>query len=308
MEADAVTDLAEVLALLDIEHLDNGLFRGFQPAARPPRVFGGQVVAQGLRAAGHTTPDGRLPHSLHAYFIRPGHTRAPIVYEVARLRDGGTISSRKVTAVQDGEIICEIMASFAKPGDPEDRTDSLPSVPGPDELPTLHQRLAAYADELDGWWVRERPFDIRPVTPPPRAAMDELDEIAEPVSQVWLRAVGPVPDAPMLHCCLLAYVSDITLLEPVLIARRVTTVGPGSVASLDHAMWFHRMPDLSDWLLYDKKVLGASSVRGLAGGRLFARTGDLVCTVTQEGYLSSHAPSRWSGPRLHSSMVNPSPR
>ena len=295
-----MTDLAEVVELLEVEQLDAGLFRGSQPEARPPRVFGGQVLAQGLRAAGRTVPDGRLPHSLHAYFIRPGHCRTLIVYDVSRLRDGGSLSVRRVSAIQDGEVICDITCSFAEPREAVAPRWEAPVVDGPDELPDVAARLSAYAAELDGWWVRERPFDMRPLDPPPRAALDELDApaVIDPVSRLWLRADGPVPDDALLHTCLLTYASDMILLEPVLVARRTTTLGPGSVASLDHAMWFHRTPDIAEWHLYDRRVVGEAARRGLASGRLFTRAGDLVVTVNQEGYLSPHDPRDWAGPRL----------
>ncbi len=288
------------MRLLDVERLDSALFRGHQPEARPPRVFGGQVLAQGLRAAGRTVSGGRLPHSLHAYFIRPGHCRSPIVYDVASLRDGGSLSVRRVTAIQDGAVICEATCSFAEPGDLPAARWEAPVVQAPEALPTVAARLASYADELDGWWVRKRPFDLRPLDAPPRAALDELDdaEVTDPVTRLWLRADGAVPDDALLHSCLLAYASDMTLLEPVLVARRTTTLGPGSVASLDHAMWFHRTPDIAGWHLYDRRMVGEAARRGLAAGRLFDRAGNLVATVNQEGYLSPHDPRHWAGPRL----------
>ena len=252
----------------------------------------------------HAEPGGRLPHSLHGYFIRPGHCRTPIDYEVSRLRDGGSLSVRRVSAVQDGEVICEITCSFAEPWEAVSPRWEAPPVEAPDELPDTAARLESYADELEGWWVRERPFDMRPLDPPPRAALDELDdaEITDPVSRLWLRADGPVPDDPLLHTCLLAYASDMTLLEPVLVARRTTTLGPGSVASLDHAMWFHRTPDIANWHLYDRRMVGEAARRGLASGRLFTRAGDLVATVHQEGYLSPRDPRHWEGLRLRASV------
>lgn len=298
-----MTDLTEVVELLQVEQVDTDCFRGLHPEARPPRVFGGQVLAQALYAGGRTTPEGRLPHSLHGYFIRPGHCQTPITYQVARLRDGGSLSVRRVSALQDGEVLCEITCSFAEAREPVAPRWTAPTVPPPEELGDVAARLSTYADELDGWWVRERPFDMRPVDPPPRAALDELDdtEVHDPLSRLWLRAGGAVPDNALLQTCLLAYVSDMTLLEPLLVARRTTTLGPGSVASLDHAMWFHRVPDVTDWHLYDKHMVGEAARRGLATGRLFTRSGELVATVTQEGYLSPHDPRRWAGPRLRAS-------
>lgn len=294
-----MTDLAEVIALLDLDEVGPDLFRGRHPEAKPPRAFGGQVMSQALMAAGATVSTDRLPHSLHCYFIRGGRTTLPTFFRVTRVRDGGSLSVRRVSAVQGDETIFEMTASFITDFGPtsESRVDL--GAPDPNGLQTVQERLAAYADEMDGWWVRERPFDVRPVGPPPRAALDEPAGAPPGSSQMWLRAAGSVPRTPLLQRCLLAYASDLTLLEPVLIAHRRTTLGPGSIASLDHAMWFHRTPDMEEWLFYEAEVLGEAPRRGLCGGRFTTEDGLLVATVSQEGYLSPHSPSDWAGPRFN---------
>lgn len=299
-----MTDLQEVLALLELERLEPDTFRGPQPTARVPRVFGGQVLAQALRAADLTVPSGRSPNSLHCYFIRAGDPSTPILFKVARLRDGRSFSARRVSAVQHGEVILEMVTSSCVPVEDRSFQRDMPSVPGPDRLAPVQEQLEPYADELDGWWVRQRPFDMRYVGTPPRVALDHPGEF-ESASQIWLRPVGPVPDEPIISYCLLAYVSDMTLLDSVMLVHRRTTLGPGSVASLDHAMWFHHTPDLGDWLLYDQHSPGGAERRGLASGYLHQSDGRLVCTVAQEGYLSPSAPRNWDGPRLE---VVPQPR
>lgn len=304
------TNLADVLALLELERADEDVFRPAHPGPPVPRVFGGQVLAQSLRAASATLPAGRLPHSLHAYFLRPGDSAVPLTFAVTRLRDGRSVSSRRVTVTQRGRTIFEMLTSAGELPVDSAAHRPIPVVPGPSELSTLQHRLRGYADELDGWWVRPRPFDLRYVASPPRAALDE-DGPHPPRNQLWLRPVGTVPNDPIVRRCLLAYVSDMTLLDSVLRSRRRTTLGPGSVASLDHAMWFHAEPDLSGWTLYDQHSPGSSSRRGLCQGYLYSEDGELVSTVVQEGYLSPAAPRGWAGPRLedrHSATNDPGER
>ena len=292
-----MTDLSEVLGLLDLEELEPDTFRGGQPSARVPRVYGGQVLAQALKAAHLTVPPGRLPHSLHAYFIRPGDSSIPMVFKVAVLRDGGSISSRRVSAVQRGDVILEMSTSFCQGSDELSFQREMPVVPSAESLVPIQDQLASYAQELDGWWVRPRPFDMRYVGVPPRMALDEPGEHV-PASQLWVRPLGPAPEDPIDSYCLLAYVSDTTLLDSVMIMQRRTTLGPGSVASLDHSMWFHGPPDLGGWLLYDQHSPVSAARRGLASGHVYQSDGRLVCSVTQEAWMSPSAPRNWAGPRL----------
>lgn len=292
-----MTDLAEALALLDLETLTPTTFRGAQLEARRPRMFGGQVLAQALVAANLTVPAGRLPNSLHAYFIRPGDSTIPIVFKVALLRDGGAFSARRVSALQNDEVILELVTSSCVAMEDLAFQRPMPVAPPAESLAPIQEQLAPYADELDGWWVRPRPFDMRYIGLPPRAALDH-PEPAEPSSQIWLRPRGPVPDDPILSYWLLAYISDTTLLDSVMLVHGRTTMGRGSVASLDHAIWFHHTPQLDDWLLYDQHSPGGASRRGPACGHMHQSDGRLVCTVSQEGYLSPTAPRNWTGPRM----------
>lgn len=291
-----MTELGEVLELLEIEQLEPDLYRGYHPQERPMRVFGGHALAQSLKAANLTVAEGRLPHSLHAYFIRAGVSTTPILFRVARLRDGGTFSVRRVSAIQGGEVIFEMVTSSCPPSQPAGDARPMPQVPLPDTLPTLQERLADYVDELDGWWVRQRPFDMRHVGEPPRVAIDGPGA-GSTTSQLWTRPLGNVPNDPLTHFCLLAYLSDMSLLEPVMISHRRTTAGPGSISSLDHAMWFHRVPNVDDWLLYDQQELTSSEQRGLAAGYLYQSDGALIGTVTQEAYLSPHNLNLWATAR-----------
>ncbi|WP_280421031.1 acyl-CoA thioesterase, partial [Nocardia carnea] len=280
------TDLAEVLGLLTLTPKGTDCFVGGQPEISGARVFGGQLLAQAIRAASHTQPEERTPHSAHAYFLRPGKPSEPIHYTVTRLRDGGSFSARRVVAQQEHGTLLELLVSSTTVPDESRFHPAMPDVPAPDELTPVHEQLRSYAHELDGWWVRPRPFEVRYIGPPPRAALDDdaLDP-ADPVNRVWVRPNGRVPDDPVLRRCLLAYTSDMTLLDPLMRRNRRTSRGPGSVGSLDHAIWFHGDPDLSDWLLYDQRAVGGSARRGLCEGFLHQRDGRLVCSVAQEGFL-----------------------
>ncbi|MFF2109376.1 acyl-CoA thioesterase [Rhodococcus koreensis] len=275
--------VAEVLDLLSLAEISPRTFRGAQPVEDRQRVFGGQVAAQALMAAGRTAP-GRLPHSLHGYFLRPGDPVAPLIYTVDCLRDGGSFSTRKVAAAQNGIVIFEAMVSFSARISGIDYQQQMPSVPLPDSLIRIEEQLAPYADEYDGWWVRRRPFDMRYVNAPPRVAVDS-DIAPPPRSRLWLRPDGVIPKDPMLSSCLITFVSDLTLLDSVMLQARKTSRGPGIVASLDHAIWFHRPANFADWLLYDQHSPNATGGRGLASGRIYNRSGALVASIMQEGYL-----------------------
>lgn len=284
-------DVSTVVQDLRLDQVGPNAFRGHAPQPHPvsTRVFGGHVLAQALLAAGRTLPDGRLPQSLHAYFIRPGDFTGPLDFSVVRHRDGGALSARRVVVSQQGETILELMMT-AGPRWPEITShDPMPQVPGPEKLSPVQEQLAPYADEWEGWFVRPRPFDLHYPVVPPRLAADGQQDPG-PRSQVWVRARGDVPDDPLMQRCLLAYASDQTILDPVLTSRWGTVMpGAQNVASLDHSMWFHAEPDVSKWLLFDQSSSAGTARTGLARGHVYRQDGRLVCTVAQEGLIRSSA-------------------
>jgi acyl-CoA thioesterase II len=280
------TALDELLALLELESLEVNLFRGLSPDEDRQRVFGGQVAAQALVAAGRTVSPDRPVHSLHAYFLRPGDPNIPIVYEVDRIRDGKSFTTRRVVAIQHGRAIFNLAASFqvVEPG--PDHQTPMPAVPGPDELPTWQQRVEPYLErlgpDLAEWLVRERPIDSRPVDDP--RWLDPTPR--EPQQDVWIRANGDLPDAPLIHECVVAYASDLTLLDTAMFPHAISYREQHyMIASLDHAMWFHRPFRADEWLLYHQTSPTTSRARGLAQGSLFCQDGTLAVTVTQEGLI-----------------------
>jgi acyl-CoA thioesterase II len=277
--------LDAVVDLLDLEQIEQDIFRGRSPAdGRRQRVFGGQVAGQALVAAGRTVPADRPVHSLHAYFIRPGDTAVPLVYTVERLRDGRSFATRRVTAIQHGQAIFTLSASFHVREHGFEHADAMPRVPGPDEVePTSSRlrRLNLSPDEY-GW---DNPIDIRYVGPFPIEAERDRSLVTSR-NVVWLKADGDLPDDPLLHVCLMTYASDMTLLDTVLLAHGVSWSG-GLVtgASLDHAMWFHRPFRVDRWLLFVQDSPTASDARGLARGEVYTEAGELVVSVVQEGLL-----------------------
>jgi acyl-CoA thioesterase II len=278
--------LDELLALLELESLEVNLFRGLSPDEDRQRVFGGQVAAQALVAAARTVSDDRPVHSLHAYFLRPGDPNIPIVYEVDRIRDGKSFTTRRVVAIQHGRAIFNLAASFQIVEEGPDHQMPMPSVPDPDELPTWQQRVEPYIDrlgpDLAQWLVRERPIDSRPVDDP--RWLDPSPR--EPQQNVWIRANGDLPDVPLIHECVVAYASDLTLLDTAMFPHAISyTEQHYMIASLDHAMWFHRPFQADEWLLYHQTSPTASRARGLAQGSIFCRDGTLAVTVIQEGLI-----------------------
>jgi acyl-CoA thioesterase-2 len=274
--------LDRLVALLDLEKIEENIFRGVSPAHSPVRVFGGQVAGQALVAAGRTVPDERRVHSLHAYFIRGGDPSVPIVYEVDRIRDGRSFTTRRVVAIQHGKAIFSLSASFQKDEPGIDHAESMPEgVPAPETLPTLMERAEGYAI---GAHSRPRPIDLRYVNEPPWVTRETGELPAR--NQVWMRADGKLPDQQLLHVCVLTYASDMTLLDSVL-ARHGVYWDTDKVlgASLDHALWFHRPFRADEWFLYDSVSPTASGARGLATGRFFGADGTLIATVVQEGLL-----------------------
>jgi acyl-CoA thioesterase-2 len=286
-------ELTSLLGLLDLERVEQDIFRGGSQEAAVPRVFGGQVAAQALVAACRTVPEGRLPHSLHAYFLRPGDPGAPIVYTVDRIRDGRSFTTRRVVAVQHGQPIFHLSASMQVFEEGLEHQDTMPRAPDPETLATAEERLPSYRhlfgnDEVPKRLMKLRAaVDLRYVREPPFASAGEP---REPRSQVWFRTKGKLDgahDDPMLHICLATYVSDMTLLDSVLLAhgRGGWAVGDVVGASLDHAMWFHRPFRADEWLLYDQRSPTSQGGRGLSQGQIFTRDGRLAVSVIQEGVI-----------------------
>jgi acyl-CoA thioesterase II len=279
MSQEAVDDLC---ALLDLEAIEVNIFRGTSPDEDRQRVFGGQVAGQALVAAARTVDDTvRLVHSLHAYFLRPGDPAVPILYEVDRLRDGRSFSTRRVVAIQHGRAIFNLQASFHGLEDGPDHQLPMPQgLPDPDTLPDWHERMEPYRDQLGELYERARPIDVRHVDGDPLSRKGAPSDS----QRVWLRADGTLPEDPVVHACLVTYASDMTLLDTTVLPFGLAWDSPGmQMASLDHAMWFHRPFRADEWLLYDQRAISTSSARGLAGGAIFSRDGRLVVSVVQEG-------------------------
>lgn len=287
--------LAELLTILRLERIEENIFRGPSQDLGWGRVFGGQVVGQALSAAEQTVPAGRAVHSLHGYFLRPGDAKRPIVYTVDPIRDGASFTTRRVVAVQGGEAIFSLSASFQidEPG-LDHQAATMPDAPPPDGLRNereLGERylarlpeavLASIPEAMRERAVAERPIEVRPVAP-----LDPVRPDARPaIKHVWFRAAGPLPDERSVHQYLLAYASDFHLLGTAMMPHGVSWMTPGlQVASLDHAMWFHRPFRFDEWLLYAMEAPSAQGARGLALGRWFTRDGTLVASTAQEGLM-----------------------
>ncbi|MDP9395774.1 MAG: acyl-CoA thioesterase II [Actinomycetota bacterium] len=277
----------ELVSLLDLETLDVDLYRGRQPDTAFQRVFGGQVAGQALVAASRTTGDDVTVHSLHAYFLRPGDTNVPIVYDVARVRDGKSFQTRRVTARQHGREIFYLSASFHRDEPGLDHQDPMPPAAEPERCPTMADLYAQVSgrpsEEFEREWAA---LDVR-YAGDSRPSGGRLGDGAHPaVAQVWLRAAGALPDDPVLHTCLLTYASDLTLLGVSLVPHDSYIGDPAVMpASLDHAMWFHRPFRADEWLLYDQVSPSASGARGFATGRVYTADGRLVASVAQEGLI-----------------------
>ncbi|MFG2938349.1 acyl-CoA thioesterase [Streptomyces sp. NPDC048282] len=289
--------LSDLLDLLDLEQIEENIFRGQSRSAVVPRVFGGQVAAQALVAAGRTVPADRHAHSLHAYFLRAGDPGAPIVYNVERIRDGRSFTTRRAVAVQHGRPIFALSASFQLYEDGLDHQAPMPPAPDPETLPTSAERLRGYhhlpSAVVEKFLEAREAIDLRYVDEPPYG---KFGEPREPHSQVWFRTNGkldddPPPDSvwgdPQLHVVLAAYISDMTLLDSVLLAhgRGGWAVGDVVGASLDHAMWFHRPFRADEWLLYDQESPSAHGGRGLGQARIYTQDGSLAISVIQEGVV-----------------------
>lgn len=283
--------VAELIRTLDLERLERNLYRGRSPQVGWQRVFGGQVIGQALVAANRTVED-RWCHSLHAYFVRPGDPSVPIVYEVDRIRDGRSFSTRWVVAIQHGEAIFSMSASYHRPEDGLAHQVRAPmdGVPGPEDLPdegTLKTRLSEEAPEpIRRYFERERPIELRPVDLRHYLSTEPLP----PNQKVWVRAMDGLPDDETVHQATLAYLSDMTLLDTALFAHGTSVFARDlQVASLDHAMWFHRRFRADEWLLYDTNSPTSFGARGFSRGALYTRDGNLVASTAQEGLIRPRA-------------------
>ncbi|ODA68003.1 Acyl-CoA thioesterase 2 [Methyloligella halotolerans] len=282
--------LDTLLSVLDLETLEVNLFRGRSPQVGWQRVFGGQVIGQALVAACRTV-EGRTAHSLHGYFLRPGDPKVPIIYEVDRLRDGRSFTTRQVIAIQHGKPIFSMACSFHRKEEGLSHQARMPEVPAPDDCPTeselKHSLMEKLPPEMRAYWKGERPIELRPV---------DLIRYLEPgghaaAQSVWMRASGDLrrletSDQLPLHQCLLAYASDFTLLDTALIAHGRFVFDPQlMLASLDHAIWFHREFRADEWLLYVQDSPSSYGARGFCRGSIFTQDGVLVASTTQEGLI-----------------------
>ena len=271
-----------LVALLDLEPIEVNIFRGSSPPAERQRVFGGQVAGQALVAAARTVEPEMRVHSLHAYFLRPGDSRIPILYEVQRIRDGLSFVTRRVTAIQHGRAIFSLSASFQIPEDGFVHSAPMPEVPDPESIPNLMERWAEVASERgDHRFEIDLPFDLRNCDWGPADRERQLP----PYQRVWMKASGTLPDDPVVQACALTYASDMTLLDTALLPHGLGPIDNVFMASLDHAMWFHRPSRVDEWVLYAQDTPSASGGRGFATGSVFTADGQLAATVVQEGLI-----------------------
>ena len=278
--------MENLLAILDLERLEMDLFRGVSPKVGWQRVFGGQVIAQSLVAAQRTIADDRFVHSLHSYFMRPGDPEVPIIYEVDRIRDGASFNTRRVVAIQHGKAIFSLSASFQRDEPGLDHQIAAADVPSPESLigeADLKEKFLKNApDNVRRYWERERPIEMRPISLTHYISPEKL----EPIQNIWVRANGTVPDDRCIQAAVLAYLSDMTLLDTSLFAHGLSVFSSKiQAASLDHSMWFHRRCPLDDWLLYAQDSPSTSGARGLTRGGLYTRDGVLIASVAQEGLI-----------------------
>ena len=265
--------------LLDIETIEVNTFRGEHPAEERQRTFGGQVAAQALMAAGRTV-EGAKVHSLHSYFLRPGDPRIPILYEVDRIRDGKSFTTRRVVAIQHGRAIYNMQASVHNEEISLDHQVEMPKVAGPETIKPMLERIKDGGFEVDEWFKRQHPIDQRYVGELPWSPK----RLLEPHQQIWIKADGTLPNDPLLHACVITYASDMSLMDAILIPHQIRwDDGTFMGASLDHCMWFHRELRADEWMLYDMESPIAHGGRGLARGFLFNQAGELQVSMVQEG-------------------------
>lgn len=283
--------LKELLALLELEPIEENLFRGRSQDLGYRQLFGGQVLGQALSAASKTVPAERQVHSLHGYFLRPGDASLPVVYTVDRVRDGGSFTTRRVVAIQRGQPIFTTMASFHGEEPGATHQVPMPQLPGPEGLLSFIELLRRYADRIPervrDKFLGDKPIEMRPVAPGDPFA----PQPAEPIQYVWFKANGEMPEDPQVHRYLLAYASDFNLITTAMRPHGLSVMQPGlQIASLDHTLWFHGSLRVNDWLLYAMESPWAGNARGLAHGRIFTRDGRLVASVSQEGLIRQRPP------------------
>ena len=280
-----MTPVETLLQILDLEPLEKNLFRGQSPLVGWKRVYGGQVIAQSLMAAIRTV-EGRRPHSLHGYFMLGGDPNVPIIYEVDRIRDGRSFTTRRVVAIQHGEAIFAMSASFQVDEGGLHHQATMPDVPRPDDLPGEAELKARYLDHISpmraAYWRRERPIELRPCDPDGYF----IRKPSKPEQHVWLRATGALPDDPAIHACVLAYASDATLLDSSMIPHGKSVADADiQPASLDHSLWFHEDIRADQWMLYAQDSPWAGHARGMGRGMLFSEDGRLIASTAQEGLV-----------------------
>jgi acyl-CoA thioesterase-2 len=265
--------------LLDIETIEVNTYRGKHPKEERQRTFGGQVAAQALMAAGRTVTAGRV-HSLHSYFLRSGDPKVPILYEVDRIRDGKSFTTRRVVAIQHGRAIYNLQASFHTDEVSIEHQIEMPAVPGPDTIAPLYERVQSEFGDVDDWFKRPHPIDQRFVGELPWSRNRHQEEH----HRVWIKADGTLPEDPLLHACIVTYASDMSLVDAILAPHSIKWDDELFMgASLDHCMWFHRDLRADEWLLYDTESPIAHAGRGLARGFLFSQDGQLRVSMVQEG-------------------------
>ena len=278
--------LDELMRRLALERIEQDLFRGTNQDVGTRNVFGGQVLAQSLSAAMQTTPSDRSVHSVHAYFLRSGDVKLPIVFHVDRIRDGSSFTTRRVAAVQDGKAIFNFAASFQKGELGFEHQAEMPDTPPPEQCKTEREHLESLGERVPPALVRrtdKRGFELRTVQP-----LDDLQQPSAqpPIRKVWLRAVDRLPDDQALHTQLLLFASDFMFLTTALLPHGAAILSPGMhIASLDHVMWFHRPARVDEWLLHVMESSAAQGSRGLVRGRVYSREGKLVASSSQEGLI-----------------------
>jgi len=276
-----------LISLLDLESIEVNIFRGRSPDEHRQRVFGGQVAGQALVAAARTVDVDQQVHSLHSYFLRPGDPTVPILYQVDRVRDGRSFTTRRVLAIQHGKGIFGLSADFHRAEEGFDhQMDAPPGMPDPETLPDFHSRMGPWKEVLGDWYTRPRAIDTRYCDwhPPTDRSPGPMFE------NVWFRANGSLPDDPVLHACVVTYASDMTVLDTALRPHGGSGLGNVFMASLDHAMWFHRPFRADGWLLYAQDTPSASGGRGIGRGLIYDQSGRLVVSVVQEGLIRPMRP------------------